>query len=53
MQGEHKGFLTLNQHLAGLGRSPLQNQIFVGATLVVALARALNGTQSNSRIIFG
>jgi hypothetical protein len=23
-EGDHKGFLTLNQHLTGFGRSPLQ-----------------------------
>jgi hypothetical protein len=27
-EGDHKGFLTLNQHLTGLGRSPLRKTVF-------------------------
>jgi hypothetical protein len=53
MQGDHKGFLTLNQYLTGLGHSPLQSLIFVGATFMVALARTLNGTFSISSIGLG
>jgi hypothetical protein len=61
--GRAQDFLTLNQHLAGfliqqrhlagldrLGRPPLREIVFVGATLVVALASRTNGTHATTEV---
>lgn len=44
-RGRSQGFLTLNQHLTGLGRSPLQVKVFVGAGFEPALASTVNRTK--------
>jgi hypothetical protein len=49
-EGDHEGVLTQTMHLTGRVARPYGTPIFVGATLVVALARTANGTQTKTEV---